>query len=105
MKKRSRVWRREGGAGWQGTGSVDDNDGVLCAEGKGLLVGVVGVSVREEDVIRACVGAGWGEKGMQGGLVSLGTGGVSVMAVPAKIRRLGGRSDAGSVANGSGRRK
>lgn len=64
-------WRGERG---NGSGAVKEVDSVLCVEGEGALVVMVGVRVEEEIVIGACVGEIWEGRRSGGGFVPLGGG-------------------------------
>lgn len=53
------VWRQGGAKRWKCASAVDEVDSILRAEWNGVLVGVVGILVREGAVIGAFLGGCW----------------------------------------------
>lgn len=56
--KRKGVWRRRKTDGWKGPRAVDNVDSVFSVEREVAMVVVVGVLVREGELIRLCAGEG-----------------------------------------------
>lgn len=105
VREKGGFWRRGRREGRNGASAVGDADSVFCGEGKGALIVVVGVLVGERDVIGVCVRKSSEKRSIGGRSVPLGAGGKG--AARACREKTGGveRSNAGSVAEGSGRQE